>query len=225
MGSLVNVLIFVLWVVVAFFVLRYAAQRYFHEPRRADVAALGAAAAFAVGLLWPSSFHSGGQPAPAFTPSTVGALVIGSNPPRGGRDVSAGCRSAGEPLAKATVGSVDFLRSDEHQSTIVSDGGQLDGKLQYVIEGWAAEPNLDRPASGACLVIDGKVDPTAKAYVNIARPDVATAYNRAQLSRAGYVITIAAGSLPAGKHTIQVLARTGAVPAGILPRTLNVTVR
>lgn len=218
MDSLVTLLFLALWVVVAFFVLRFLAQRYFTEPRRADVAALSVAVAFALGALWPfsarfggsSSHEAGAGPIAAASPpaeQVVTATVLGAGKPPGTRDLSAACRSVKGPFGNSSDGALDDLREDAPRSTIVADGGHVDRNEQYLIEGWAAEPGETRPALGVCLIVDGKVDARGKVYFGVARPDLGAGFHNDQVVTSGYVIVVPAGLLSAGKHRLQVISR------------------
>jgi hypothetical protein len=235
MDNLVTLLFLVLWIVVAFFGLRYLGRRYFHEPRRADVAALGVALAFAFGTLWPYSARVGGgasSPAAQGTAAptsaasqVVAAEVLGSRAPVGGRDVSASCRSAKRQFARtAEDGSVDDMRSDEQQSTVVTNGARIDGNVQYLIHGWAAEPAAGRPAQGVCLVVDGKINSSGRSYYGLPRPDVGSGYHHDELVPSGYVIAIPAGSLPRGHHRVGVLVRLADGSLVLLSTVRDITV-
>ncbi len=235
MDSVVTLLFLVLWIAVAFFVLRFFGQRYFHEPRRADVAALGIAVAFALGALWPYSARlgSGAPPAaaqtsaPAATPpaqQVVGANVLGTGDPPGTRNVSATCRSTKSPFGRSSDGSIDDVRADAQQSAIIADGGRMDQRLQYIVDGWAADPAAGRPALGVCLMIDGKVDARGRAYFGVARPDLASGFHHDELTPSGYLIAIPPGLLSRGRHRIQVLSRAAGGKLLVLPAARNVTV-
>jgi hypothetical protein len=234
MESLVTLLFLILWVVVAYFVLRYFGQRYFHEPRRADVAAIGVAVAFALGVLWPYSARGTG-PSTTTVPSTAAATgapaqqtvtaeVLGAGAPPGAHDVSATCASAtGNFRQAANDGSIDDMRSDAHQSNVVANGGAIDRKAQYLVEGWAAEPAAARPALGVCLLIDGKVEKRAKPYFGLSRPDLETGFHHEELVPSGYLIVIPPGLIPRGNHRIEVLAHLASGKLLVLPARRDVT--
>lgn len=234
MDIVVTLLFLALWIVVAFFALRFVGMRYFHEPRRADVAALAVAVAFAAGTLWPFSARSGSQPAPNVQPLAVAtsaaaqpapaAEVLGSITPPGTHDVSASCRSAKGSFRSTTDGSIDEVRKDAREGEIVADGGRLDHMAQYIVQGWAAEPAAVRPALAACLLVDGKVDSHSKPYFGTARPDLGTGFHHDELVPSGYVIVIPAGSLAQGKHRLEVLARLAGGKFVTLPAAREVTV-
>lgn len=56
---MLDILFSLVWVVVLFFAIRFAGQRFFHENYRADIAAIAVALAFVVGALWhPFSYNN-----------------------------------------------------------------------------------------------------------------------------------------------------------------------
>jgi hypothetical protein len=230
MDTLVTLLFLCLWIVVAFFVLRYFGRRYFHEPRRADVAALAVAVAFAAGALWPFSTRIGGaRGAPpqstAAEPMIVNAVVIGTGNPPGARDTTALCRSAKGLVGRvAAPGSIDDVRSDEQQSATVAIGGQINSRVQYIVDGWASQRSLNRPASGVCLVVDGKLERHVRTYFGLLRPDLATGFHNDGIIPSGYLVIIPPGTLPAGKHRLQMASET-AGGLSILPVERMVDVR
>ena len=219
-------LFLLLWVGAAFFVLRLLGRRYFHEPRRADVAALGIAVAFALGVLWPYSARVGIQV--SSTPVhpvavTRSNAVAPHRPPPYARDTTAACRYVKTSLP-TRYGAIDVFFSWEQPSVPVVEGGQMDRRDHYSLLGWATDPTGDRPASGVCLVVDGKVDTRAKVYYGTSRPDVAAALHSKQLVFSGYLIDLAPDSLTPGAHLIQVAARSATGELGVMPPERNVTV-
>jgi hypothetical protein len=233
MDDLVTLLFLTLWIIVAFFVLRYAGRRYFHEPRRADAAAAGIAVAFALGTLWPYAARPGRPPVSAPVPAaataapaaqTVDAPVLGNGKPPGTHDVSAMCRSARGPFGTGVDGSIDYLRPDAAHSTLVASGGSVDGKAQYLVEGWAAEAAAGRPALWVCLVIDGKIEARARVYFGVPRADLVSSFHHDELAPSGYTIAIGPRLLSRGTHLIQVVAKTAGGKLMMLPSDRNVTV-
>lgn len=236
MSVFVACLAFVLWLVIAFFVLRFFFRNYFHEPRRAEIAALAAAVAFAIGTAWPFSVRvavpppdtSHAVPAPAATPERAAStpLAIAPQPPR---DVSALCRSAKDPQAQAktganTNGSVDPVASAEHPDAHVADGGQMRGSEHYRIQGWAIAPDATRLALGVCLVIDGHIDRRSRVLYGFARPDVSAAFQRPEVTGSGFEILVPSDALPHGAHRLEVATIMDRGEARALSQARNVTV-
>ncbi len=233
MENLVTALFLLLWVGVAFFILRLLGRRYFHEPGRADAVALSVALAFALGVLWPYSARVG-APAPATAqhpiaaPQVSAAAVTAANavqplrPPHA-RNTSAACRSVKTWFPNPN-GAIDTVFAWERPGEPVVDGDKMDRRDHYSIQGWAIDRAGDHPASGVCLVVDGKVDARARVYYGISRPDVAAAFHHKQLVFSGYRIDLSPNSLASGSHLIQVAARSANGALGILPPDRTVTV-
>lgn len=223
-----TLLFLVLWIVVAFFVLRFVGRHYFHESQRADVAAFAVAIAFAAGVMWPYSARIGGNvPALGTAAATPAPEVVTAPKQPGGKDTSAACRSVKGPFLSDQYGSIDDLRSDgQHDpSIIIPEGGDMTRAAGYYLEGWAADPNMGKPLLGACLVVDGKVFVHDKMYYDLSRPDVSASYHNDQLTLSGYRAEIPPGALSPGKHRIQVLALTAGGSRGfIVTAERNVTV-
>jgi len=236
----VSLLAFVLWLVIAFFVLRFFFGKYFHEPRRAEIAALAAAVAFAVGSAWPFSLRAGVGTVPGAPPgaapssATAGPLVASTPhaaPAKPPRDVSALCRSAkapgGQAKPKAAAnpnGSVNPVASTEHPDTNVADGGQMKRGEHYRVQGWAIAPEGDRAALGVCLLIDGRIDGRSRVLYGFARPDVSAAFKRPEVSLSGFEIDVPAGDFPPGPHRLQVATMMGRGEMRVLSDARNVTI-
>lgn len=204
MGLLVNLLFVALWSCLGFFALRLIAVRYFHERWRANVAASGVVLAFAIGTLWPYSSRL------RLAPATNAAIVAASTAADATapavatpfRDVSARCGTVTGYLSVGGFGALDTLATQNN--TLISGGSKLAFGVPYKLYGWAADVSHDRPASGVCLVVDGRVVRSAKSLYGAARPDVVAAFNRGALLPTAYVITIAPGLLARGHHELQV---------------------
>jgi hypothetical protein len=226
--GIVTGLFLLLWIAVGFFVLRYFGRKYFHEPRRADVAAIGVAVAFALGAIWPYSARFGTTVGTAPSPASTTAQSVAALGPSAARDTSKACRSIKLPFGKTPYGSIDVLRSDGKgaPSVVVADNGEMDRTEGYFVEGWVVEPDLSGPALGVCLVVDGKLDLHDRTYYGLSRPDVALGYHRDELNLSGYRVQISPGALPPGKHQIQVVTVTAPGSQGLLvPIQRNVTVK
>jgi hypothetical protein len=209
----------VFWIIVAFFITRFIARRYLPDPRQAEVTAVGVAMLCAVGA-WYYGAHFRSAPSPTAPHRGAPGKSLGI------RDTTAACRLIGGPFAETPSGSIDLVRSLEQSgaTSTVPDGGAMNRLQRYVVEGWAAEPSLDFPASGVCLLLDGKIDAHHKVIYGVPRPDVARGFHRDALLGSGYRIEIAPGSIVAGKHHFQVVSLSGGLVLGIVPDERNITV-
>lgn len=83
------------------------------------------------------------------------------------------------------------------------------GDVAMVLDGFAFDPVLKAPARGVDVVVDGKAYGTAYGH---ARPDVANYFKVPALAATGYRVTLPAGSLGKGAHSlvIRVIAADGA---------------
>ena len=202
LSLLVNLLFVALWCCLGFFAVRHLANRYFHEPRRADTAAFCVVLAFAIGALWPFSSRLG------FSPATNTVVAAASNRANTAqlnpvaRNVSAQCNSVtGLPL-EAGFGSVDELET--HSNKAMPDGSRLAFGVPYMLRGWAADVSHESPALAVCLVVDGRVTRGAKSLYGAARPDVAAVSHIPALLPTGFRITIVPRLLVRGRHELEV---------------------
>ena len=200
---------------------RFFLMRYTPDPRFANGATAAVFAAFLVGLYSARALLPVAPAPPAAAPAL--GSVLGTGTPPGLRDTSGLCRSVNGSFGAAAPGSIDDLRSDEQQTSVVAEGGQVNARVQYVAEGWATESGMDRPAAGVCLVVDGKIEPRARSYFGLARPDIAAGYHHAEVGSSGYMLVIAPGTLSPGKHRIQAMSKLGSGFA-TLPAVRNVFV-
>lgn len=201
---------------------RFFLMRYTPDPRFANVATATVFVAFLFGLYSARTVFPAAPAAPPAAPA-VGP-VLGAGMPPGSRDTSALCRSVNGKIGGSAPGSMDDFRSDEQQTIVVADGGQVNERVQYVAEGWATEPGMDRPAAGVCLSVDGKVEPRARSFFGLPRPDIAAGFHHPEIGSAGYALVVPAGTLSPGKHRIQAVAKLGAGYA-MLPAVRNVLIR
>lgn len=207
MDGFVNLLFLALWAVIGFFVLRYLGLRYFHESRRADVAALAVALAFAIGAIWPYSSRLGGTAATAPQQPAAAPAAQAAAPPATGHDTSAACATLRGPSEDKLYGAIDDIRPVVRtaRATMVPDNGRLDHAQRYYVEGWAADATAEHPASGVCLLVDGKVAAKTISMYGFARPDVASGYHRDAMTLSGYRIEIPARMFSAGTHHLRVV--------------------
>lgn len=218
----------VFWIVIASFVTRFIGRRYLPDPRQGDIAAIGVAVLCAAGAGWYYGAHSSQSSTAVRPASTPGLVARGGAPAKapGVRDTTAACRSIRGPFGRTPYGSIDLVRSIELSgaTTTVADGGQMDRRRRYVVEGWAAESNIDSPAAGVCLLVDSKMDVRHHVSYGLPRPDVAAGFHNDALIGSGYRIEIAPGSLALGRHHLQVVSLAGTQALGIVPAERTVTV-
>jgi hypothetical protein len=184
------------------------------------------AGAFALGAVWPFSARLGAtwaEPVPVAAP--VATPVPGLGSPPGTHEVTAACRSVGGSLPSNAVGALDTLRSDTPTSVVVPTGGTIDRTTQYLIQGWAAAAGGTRPALGVCLIVDGRVQPKARAFYGASRPDVAEALHHDGALMTGYDIVIPVRLLTPGHHRIEVAVQSAAGEFAVLPVNREVTVQ
>ena len=199
MNLLVTVLFGVLWLVLAFFALRWAAVRYFHEPGRALAAVITVLAAFLIGVAWPYSSLRGIRQTVA-DPGISGPAV-----PAPVRDVAAVCKSASVSSAagRGSIDAVGDLRGgtpEARQDDFVADPS---GTLSVV--GWAASAADLKPATAVCLAIDGKIEPLATGSYGIGRADVGAAYKSDAMIPTGFTLALPIDRLPTGRHKVSVI--------------------
>lgn len=229
MDNVIAILFLILWIAVAFAVLRWIARWFFHEPLRAEVAALTVAVAFALGASWPYSARIGnGAPTSSVHVArpVVASMSAPPRPPAGRLESSSACPRAIAQGKRGTTqyGSIDQLSAASAADTNLPDGSEIDRSSYYVMQGWVADPSGEGPAKGACLIVDGKLDRRVKVYMGLLRPDVATGYHRVQLIPSGYEIIVPPDSLPVGSHRLQVAAITGAGNTQVVPVERHVIV-
>jgi hypothetical protein len=206
---------------IGFFVLRYLGQRfYFHEPRRADVAALAVVLAFVLGAYWPLSVRFGSDnvaappaaaPAPAPAPGRV-------------QNVSSNCKATALQVQPPGYGHIDSLSTSPGVPTDIPGGASIRGASFYVARGWVVDAGRSVPAKAACLVVDGHVEPKALSYYGYDRPDVAAGLHTPGLARSGFEILFRRDALTDGKHHIQVAAEAVDGSVWVVQDTLDLDV-
>lgn len=223
MGLVLTVFFLVLWAAVGFFLLRFLARRYFHEPRRADTAALAVVVAFAAGAMWPFSERFGGgatlgQVADAVPTAVATPLPVPAVRPSP-RLVA--CKASPALLAGGT-GFLDGMH-EKTSPTPILDGEIVPSRSTILVVGWAADREMNGPASGICLVVDGHIETKAKVARGL-RPDLVTGFHKEGLLWCGYFIEIGPGTLHTGHVRIEVaeVAPDGSVR--LLKGTRNVIV-
>jgi hypothetical protein len=201
------------WIVVGFLVLRYAAQRFFAQPSLAgkyqsEAVAGGIVAAFIVGALFP--FHSqpavtqtspnqtasapaaNATPAPTFichSPSPRAITMLGVKKAQGGGQYQ---------------GHVDSLRP-ESESDRSSD--RFQAGCNIYANGWTVDMTTKSPPPGIAFLIDSKKIINATSAYGVARPDVASALNAPGTLHCGFLdAEIPTAGLRKGTHTVQLVA-------------------
>jgi hypothetical protein len=220
----VNVALVVLWSVLGFVVLRFGAERYFGDPRRASVAAGVVVIAFALGALWQHSARvetPGAATAVAAPSANEEGLPMASN----GSDTKALCTSSSLG-AEAVSGHVDLVgvvrrgRALPQSSPLALATGD-----DVVFMGWAADDHVAAPARAACLVVDGKIFHDARTLYRLPRADLVKGYNNPSVAEAGFQIVLPGGRLASGRHRLAVAVVTSGGRVGSVPQQFDVTVR
>ncbi len=206
MRLILNVLFVALWSGLAFFALRYVSKRYFHERRRADVAAFGAVLAFAIGALLPIRDALGLErlPVAAVSADAPGTSIATASPAFVLRDVSSLCSASTRQLSDGGFGSNDTFVAQRNQAIL--NGSELSRSGRYRLQGWAGDVGHDKVAAAVCLVVDGKVFRGAKSLYGGARPDVVASFHAAALLSSAYTIAFVPTRLHSGRHRLQVAA-------------------
>lgn len=218
-----SLLVAALWVAIGFLVLRYAGARFvFHEPRRADIAALAVVVAFVLGAYWPLTNHaaSGGlseSPAPA-APAAAPPPVVPAPAAQGASaaspalaaparvaDVSNRCKTAALHSQAPANGFFDSLSDPQSPPQDIPRRADVGAEV-YVVRGWATNRQGTGPAKSACLVIDGHIEPRALSFLGFPRADVAAALHLPGLANSGYAIVLGPSAVSRTGHRIQVAA-------------------
>lgn len=199
------------WIVVGFFVLRYAAQRFFAQRSladkyQADVLAAGIVVAFIIGALVP--FHNApavqsasNQPASslAATATPTPGFICHSPSPR-----PMTIRGVKKAQGGKYQGHIDSLRPEleSNRSTAAFPAG-----CNMYANGWVVDLNLKAPAAGIAFVIDSKTVVNATSAYGQARPDIVAAFGPPEMLHSGFLdAEIPTAGLRKGAHTIQLVA-------------------
>jgi hypothetical protein len=75
------------------------------------------------------------------------------------------------------------------------------GAQPIVVDGFAFDPTAKAPAKGVDVVVDGKA---YGAVYGHARPDVANFFKTPALAATGYKVTLPAGALSEGSHSVAI---------------------
>ncbi len=113
------------------------------------------------------------------------------------------------------VGVLEKVYDNTTNSTTVQQSDSL------LVSGWVADPKDGSPLANVKVYIDGAYFATPT--LNIARPDVATAYNAAY-ANSGYQLIASAAALTPGTHAVTVIAiDTAGNSTTFGPAAINVT--
>lgn len=173
-------------------------RRVFTGKFRAETAAAAIVVAFIIGSEWPYG-HS--ELPAAIAPSA--APVDAGSRPSGPRDVSELCRSA-RLVPAAGKGNLDGARVQRESVSVAPVA--LRASDEFIIDGWAAEPDLSVTARGVCPVVDGTIVRGGRIEYGAVRPDVATAFGNPALIPSAFEIVLPARLIRAGRHRVQVAA-------------------
>jgi hypothetical protein len=216
MTWLVNLAFFAAWLILAFFALRLAGGRFFHEPGRASVAALAVVAAFAAGTtIWPYSSRIGGVPSD-FVPSTATP-----SPPPPMRIVSDACTSKAV-LEKGGPGNLDGVLNAAGVN--IGDDAVILRNDAITVVGWGADASGKRPAVAVCLVVDGQLVSGVKSRYGGSRPDVAASLHQPALLSSQFDITLPPALLTTGAHRLRVAVKSADASFRIINGAKTVTV-
>lgn len=201
---MIYTLLSLVWIVVGFFAIRLAAQRFFHEKQRADIAAIAIVGAFVVGALWrPFPSDNANAGAAASAASVVGAVCYRPSAINAQQQV---------PLRRDT----DANYSGALDALAVEPEGPMTSNFRAACNifgnGWVANLRAKTPANGVVFVLDSHrvidVTPTYRKP----RPDVAKAFRSPGMLKTGFSgAVIPTTGLAAGPHTVQLgaLSRDG----------------
>lgn len=219
-----NVALVVLWLVLGFVVLRYAAERYLGDSRRASVTASAVVFAFALGLYWP-------HPARVDTPSSATTSAAAPSGEEGlpmatrGSDTISLCSSSSSG-AEPVSGHVDLFGVVRHGRALPQTSPlSLAAGDDVVFMGWATDDHAAAAARGACVLVDGKISRDARVLYRLARADLVKAYNNPALGETGFQIVLPGGRLAAGRHRLGIAVVTSSGRVGTLPQQFDVTFR
>ncbi len=202
-----DIVFILVWIVVGFFILRFAGQRFFHEQNRADVAAGAIVLAFTIGALWPFPSRTAapnqpvaGQPVSS---ATAGSQVASGAPqpvchtPSPNEKTIRGIKRA---QGRGYIGHIDSLRPE----TESDNPGEYRVGCNIYANGWVADMNIKAPAAGIAFVIDSKRVVNATPAYGQARPDVVSALGPQSTLLCGFLqAEIPTAGLAKGTHTIQ----------------------
>ncbi len=161
--------------------------------------------AFVLGRL----LNNGPVPETTANPVAFGTAEVSQVPQTDAvlRNVSSECTNA-PSINSAGVGWFDALASKNAPSVSIASGSTILRNHEYMLSGWAADADKQRPATGVCLDVDGHIVAKAISLYGVIRPDVAAAMKSRQLAKSGYRILIPPNTLSPGWHLLQVAARS-----------------
>ena len=206
MSSTLHASFIIVILLFAYVAIRQVGALFFKGPRRADVAAAFIVIAFGLGLLVGERKEGPGEagaPVTAVAPSRP--ALAGALEPKS-RDVSMECVSGRPPLGGG-AGNVDSI-AKQADAKVLPWNRVLDPAIPYTIIGWAVAPTRKSVAVAACLIIDGHTLGGVASQYGTPRPDVATSLNNDATRNSGFTITIPANALRAGKHNMQIAAKS-----------------
>jgi hypothetical protein len=107
--------------------------------------------------------------------------------------VASGSGAAGPP-----VGNLDVAIDSSTSSTTIPKSDSL------LVAGWVADTLDGSPMSNVIVYIDGSLIGTPE--LGLARPDVASYFNKAAYTNSGYQLIYSAATLSTGMHVVTVVA-------------------
>jgi hypothetical protein len=147
---------------------------------------------------WANSGYTFTYAASKLTGGTHTVTVIAIN--SGGVSTTFGPLSI--KITSVPVGSLDQAVDASNSQTTVKQNDAL------FVSGWAADPTDGSPLSNVKVYIDGVSIGTPT--LGLARPDVASYYNKPAYANSGYSMVYSAASLSLGAHAVTVIATNSA---------------
>jgi hypothetical protein len=194
-GLVVNLVFTLLWSVVVFSLLWYAARRFFAVPRQWTFVAGAGTVAFLIGAVFAPIRPDAPRAAPA--PSPV-VIVTTHN-------VSLGCREGPSgSIPTNAFGSIDGLVDALHRFPIFARTPVHPNEAVTLL-GWAANSDRLSLAAGLCLDVDGRIVTGTPITLGERRADVAAAMKLAFLASSGFEIVVPTSRLTSGKHRLRVI--------------------
>jgi len=207
-----EILFALVWIVVGFLILRYAAQRFFAQRAlagkyEAEVVAGAIVAAFIVGAALPIHHQPtvgqtpASQPAagPVTSATAAPTFICHAPSPR-----SSTIRGIKLGQGGKYQGHVDSLRPETESDR---PSAEFKSGCNIYANGWAVDMNTKSPPAGIGFLIDSKKVVNVTQAFGVARPDVVSAFNWPGTLRCGFLdAEIPTVGLRKGTHTVQLVA-------------------
>lgn len=189
-----------------FFLTRYIVWRYAETTAVPNIAGVAIVLAFVLGSI-ARPFALPGTDA-GRTASAVGETSPVPEMITNVHDVTAGCLSVTPEFRMGFAGYFDALSKDNVGGPVVAKGSSIPSDAQYVVSGWGVNHDQKQLARSICLLVDGRIEPSATSTYGYIRPDVAAALHMPLLAQAGFKIIIPPNILTKGRHHLTVAIRS-----------------